>query len=1364
MPLDISSTRERLQAFDFGPLFVEELGWEPPASRKVETAQVKDVAYSQKPVARLSGVGVFEVTAADGAIPAAKARASIHKQISEHCYENLLIFLDASRTQSLWYWVKRESGKAHARDHLYVKGQPGDLFLSKLAAMVVDISELDAEGNISVSEVANRLKAALDVERVTKKFYGEFDTQRLAFVEHIHGISDDHQRRWYASVLMNRLMFIWFLQRKGFLDGADRDYLTIKLTASKKRGADKFYSVFLQALFFEGFAQPEPARSAEAKAMLGKIRYLNGGLFLPHRVELNHGFPNQIRIKIPDVAFENIFALFSSYSWNLNDTPGGDDQEINPDVLGYIFEKYINQKEFGAYYTRPEMTGYLCERTIYKLVLDRVNQALNRRFATISDILLNLDANLCRALLFEILPSLRLLDPACGSAAFLVAAMKVLIAIYSAVIGKIQFLNDVELAKWHKQTQAEHPSVLYFIKKQIITNNLFGVDIMEEATEIARLRLFLALVASAQTEEQLEPLPNIDFNILAGNSLIGLLRVDPAKFDAGQNKIAGNQDPLTLQHGSELGFTVETKTAPTRVEKVAAFVAQQNAARFAAILEDKNKSIELYRKHAFQPGEKDGLTQEERLIALRSHIENVREQSYARLNQMLLDEFNALGIQFEQATWNDKKNEVGKPEKRRLKLNDIAALHPFHWGYEFDKVMADGGFDGIITNPPWEIFKPQAKEFFDNYSDLVSKNKMTLKEFEKEQARLMKDTAIREAWLEFRSRFPHVNLYFRSAAQFRNQLAWVDGKKASTDLNLYKLFLEHTVHLLRPGGDCGIVIPSGIYTDLGAKQLREMLFNETEIIGLFGFENRKELFENVDSRFKFVVLTYRKGGPTVRFPAAFMRHEVNELDRFPEPGSLVISVESVRRLSPDSLSIVEFRNERDMVITDKLHRFPALGEQIAGKWALKLQREFHMTDDAELYKTTPGKTRVPLYTGKLIHQFDHHFGEASFWLEPKEARAALLPARQKALQRLAVEYGLECSVKPDELKLDYQSHRLAFRDVARNTDERTMIATILPPDVFCPHTMSLEVVFHDEVTDGKFLLNVPSLNSSERFYLLAVFNSFVADYQLRQKVTAHLSFFFVYNLPVPRLSVADAAFGPIVQRAAQLICTTPEFATLAKEVSTALKLPSAAVKGVTGAAERARLRAELDALIAQLYGLTEEEFTHILTTFPLVSESVKHKHSIHTVTCSGSANFPTRDHETDIHQSPSFQSRRGQRHAQARGAHRLRWLQRHGQKQHRRGVRVLSHLRAARSGCGSAAVVRLRAHPVARRGAPVAGRRRVFPAPAANRNHRQADEAQGRVESEAGRVRAGSGDGRHARPGRGGEARGPASGPAQGGV
>ena len=131
----------------------------------------------------------------------------------------------------------------------------------------------------------------------------------------------------------------------------------------------------------------------------------------------------------------------------------------------------------------------------------------SRRFDSIADLLLNLDAPLCKRLLLEILPNLSLLDPACGSGAFLVAAMRTLINLYSAIIGKIEFLQDRTLSwmdtQGTKKAPLDYPILL---KKRIITENLFGVDIMEEATEIAKLRLFLALVASAQNVEQLEPL------------------------------------------------------------------------------------------------------------------------------------------------------------------------------------------------------------------------------------------------------------------------------------------------------------------------------------------------------------------------------------------------------------------------------------------------------------------------------------------------------------------------------------------------------------------------------------------------------------------------------------------------------------------------------------------------------------------------------------------------------------------------------------------------------------------------------------------------------------------------------------------
>ncbi len=181
--LNIQKTRDLLQQFDFKGLFIEELGWSQPSLRRPAASIYNGATFEQRQIADLSGVVVFEIIAQDGNIPDAKTRAAIHKDIAKLHHENLLIFLDQKRTQSLWYRVKRENGKSYAREHLYIKGQPGDLFLSKLGAMVVDLSAFDETGAVPVVEVATRLKSALDVEKVTKKFYKEFSEQHLAFLQ-----------------------------------------------------------------------------------------------------------------------------------------------------------------------------------------------------------------------------------------------------------------------------------------------------------------------------------------------------------------------------------------------------------------------------------------------------------------------------------------------------------------------------------------------------------------------------------------------------------------------------------------------------------------------------------------------------------------------------------------------------------------------------------------------------------------------------------------------------------------------------------------------------------------------------------------------------------------------------------------------------------------------------------------------------------------------------------------------------------------------------------------------------------------------------------------------------------------------------
>ena len=1193
MKLDFPAFERHLKNFDFGKLFVEVLGWNHPSSadRAWQASNVPAIDFQYRAVGELGGVMALQVVIDQW--PDEAMRTKAWKALSIRHAENILIFTDKvdKASQSQWYWVKRdkhaETGKPKLtpRRHDYFRGQPVDLFASKLQAMVVELSELDSAGRMPVLEAARRIASALDVDKTTKKFFTAYQQQHLELLSHIEGIDDERDKRWYASVLLNRLMFVWFMQKKGFLAitstkplnsefHPDYDYLQTQLQKCQSqdaaKGKNRFFGEFLNALFFEAFAKAETERSPDAARLTGQIPYLNGGLFLHHKLELDADHVPRVgkTLKVADKAFEGIFNLFASFTWHLDDTPGGDADEINPDVLGYIFEKYINQKAFGAYYTRPEITGYLAERSIHQMILERTHEPAipelgikEIKFATVSDLLARMDARTALKLVNEVLPSISILDPAVGSGAFLVAALKTLINVYYAVVGRAELGASSELEGWLRHIKKDHASVGYYIKRRIVTDNLYGVDIMEEAAEIAKLRLFLAMVSSVRRVEDLEPLPNIDFNILAGNSLVGLTRVDEQEFSG-------------KQHGLF-------------------------AKPFSTLLVEKNRLMDSYR-NATDMGLKGASLRD-----LRDEIDAQILETNETLNDLLVDNFLSLGVKYEQATWDDKKKALGKPVKRVVSRADMAAQTPFHWGYVFDDIIHKrGGFDIVLANPPWEVFKPQAKEFFAEYSGVVSKNKMTIKEFEKEQGKLLQNKDVQAAWLEYESRFPHMSSYYRAAPEFKFQSAVVGGKKTGSDLNLYKLFVERAFHLMRPGGHCGIVIPSGIYTDLGAKGLRDLLFTQTKIEGLFCFENRKEIFEGVHRSFKFVVLTFEKSetprlqgrgeanasappndllareatadkaSGTLRFPAAFMRHDVEELPRFPEEGALWLDVELIKRLSPDSHSVMEFKGAADIAIAEKLLQFPLLGERIEGAWNLSLTREFDMTNDSHLFKTEPAAGRLPLYEGKMIWQFDAKYAEPRFWVDEIEARRSVLGRKNDTGQGL-----------------HYQDYRLGFRDVASNTNERTLVSTLIPPTFHGNKIPTVQPTDEHEET---------LITAVEQIFACAIWNSFVLDWVIRQKVTTTLNFFYIYQLPVPRLTASDPRFAPIVSRAAKLVCTSPEFDDLAKAVG--LKDHKS---GATDPAERARLRAELDGLVAHLYGLTEAEFVHILATFPLVAKEVR---------------------------------------------------------------------------------------------------------------------------------------------------------------
>ena len=353
-----------LREFTFRPLFLEELGWERHAGSISLT--VDGQSYSLNAVAEKRGMVAYVCgPQADGNVPDYKTRGRIEHEVTKTAREHLIVYTDANQSTQVWQWVRREPGRPAARrEHTYYGHQSGEALVQKLRAVAFSLEE---EEELTLVHVTTRARAAFDIERVTKRFYDRFKTEHTAFIGFIEGISAAADREWYASVMLNRLMFIYFIQKKRFLDD-DPDYLRNRLLrVQRERGKDQFhtfYRYFLLRLCHEGLGTRPEERPADLDTLLGKVPYLNGGLFLPHPLEERH-----TDIQIQDEAFQRVFDFFDRYQWHLDERPLRNDNEINPDVLGYIFEKFINQKQMGAYYTKEDITEYISRNAIVPYLL-----------------------------------------------------------------------------------------------------------------------------------------------------------------------------------------------------------------------------------------------------------------------------------------------------------------------------------------------------------------------------------------------------------------------------------------------------------------------------------------------------------------------------------------------------------------------------------------------------------------------------------------------------------------------------------------------------------------------------------------------------------------------------------------------------------------------------------------------------------------------------------------------------------------------------------------------------------------------------------------------------------------------------------
>jgi len=790
-----------LAAFDFSGLFSDPtIGWDWPDTGDRLRVPFDDGFIELTSIAEKRGVRVLRVPpCADGTMMPSDRRRKFEKAVTPLAAEHLLIFADAAQTRQVWLWTSRLPGKPiRPRELTWEAGRSNELLLQKLSSIAFTLDEEEA---LDITGVVQRLRDTLDRDRLTKRFYDDFKRQKDSFQRFITGLSDEGILGHYTSLMLNRLMFCYFLQQKGFLNG-DPHYLKHRLeTVRETLGQNKFHSFyrsFLRRLFHEGFDSEEATRSPELTALIGpNIPYLNGGIFAEHPIESAH--PD---IEIPDEAFERIFAFFDQWQWHLDDRPLAAGNEINPEVLGYVFEKYTNQKEMGAYYTKEDITGYICKNTILPFLLEKLRDKIPssawgllkenpdayiyepvRRGAgdsaeswetslpdnircglrpptlhetvtsarpiqtlelrkdwnspttashglpteiwretiarhqrchslraklragevrSASDLVtLNLDirqftedviatapADLALAF-WKTLRSLSVLDPTCGSGAFLFAALEVLHTLYEGVLERLGvILADWQAAgekhpKWEKEIQAiigavaRHPNEDYFIHKTIIVHNLYGVDIMEEAVEICKLRLFLKLAAKLEPGQTIEPLPDIDFNIRTGNTLVGYASREEIRRAFTQ---AGGSGQALLQ-GIETSLDDYSRIMEQAEDANRAFQ------RFQALQDDIGQSPADFRS-AKQ-------TLDRSLEALRSELDRFLAGQYDQRNLRNEKTF---------AQWQ-------------------ASHQPFHWFTEFFGIMNSGGFDVIVGNPPYiEYTKVRNQYVVQGYSTASCNN------------------------------------------------------------------------------------------------------------------------------------------------------------------------------------------------------------------------------------------------------------------------------------------------------------------------------------------------------------------------------------------------------------------------------------------------------------------------------------------------------------------------------------------------------------------------------------------------------------------------------------------------------------------
>jgi hypothetical protein len=721
------------------------------------------------------------------------------------------------------------------------------------------------------------------------------------------------------------------------------------------------------------------------------------------------------------------------------------------------------RKTTGSFYTPQPLAHYLVRRALSPLV----HQAPPERIL-----------------------NLKVVDPAMGSGAFLVAACEYLATAYESALVRTGGCHPSDIGPPERAT----------IRRRIAERCLFGVDLNPMAVQLARLSLWLLTLAANR------PLTFLDHHLLVGDSLLGAwlanLRRAPGRRLARRSGVLPLFDTPAfgdaLRHTLPARFTLATAAGDT-VEHV------REKERLLAALTSRDAALTKWKRVA------------DLWCATWFEAGNTRSSAsaFGALSDHILSGRSALS------------NAVAEPFLKRS--DDMAAARRFfHWELEFPEAffdsrgdrLAEHGFDAVIGNPPWDMIRADSGPAAD-----------------RSRARLDASAVVR---------------FTRDAGVYAAQS---DGHA-----NCYQLFLERAIRLTRRGGRIGLVLPSGLTSDHGSARLRKFLFTQCDVDAIVGFDNRAGVF-SIHRSIRFVLLTATNGRPTgeiacrlgERNPAA-LESGGAEADGSWYP--VRITPAGLERLTGPDMALPDLASRVDVTIAERAAAlFRPLGD--SSGWAARFGRELNATDDREHFSPADLKVRttrfgdfvagnrgLPIVEGKQLEPFGVDVTRSQWSIAPEQADR-LLGTR-------------------------HRRWRLAYRDVASATNRTTLIAAMLPPETATTHTV--------------FCLRTP-LSRDAQHFLCGLFNSFVVNYLVRLRVTMHVTTAIVERLPIPRLDEVPEA-DEIVRIATAL---------------NHVRLKSDATKAhVASGFSRTDGLARLNARVAGWYQLTEEEFRHVLGTFPLV--------------------------------------------------------------------------------------------------------------------------------------------------------------------